>query len=309
MNKIKIGYLKESGHSKFGDFENWYHRLIDRNFDVEWVDYKKADFVLFSEKNRNQKVVFKIPHKAIRIFLTGENVRPNFNEADFALTHDYIENPRHIRLPELRHWLTGWETKPRNWEVLSKNKTRFCNFMYSNSIAQERITFFRELSKYRRVDSAGKVLNNMEGGYIENKSDFLNNYKFTIAFENSSFPGYSTEKLIHPLMVGSIPIYWGDTEIEKDINPDCFINVHNYRSFDEVIDRIKEIDADSDLWRKYVTSPILKDNTMPEHFKEEQYIQYFDRIFTGRRHQISPLKKYIQTITYHLENIKLFRKL
>lgn len=294
MKKIKFGFLLESGHKNFGNLDNWYNKLLIDNFNIEIVDYKIADFVLYSDKKRNERIAWKIPPKAIRIFLTGENEHPDFNESDYALTHDYIENDRHIRLPLLRHWIGDWALKPRNWEGLSKGKNRFCNFIYSNPAAPERIEFFNLLSRYKRVDSAGKVLNNMGNSfdenpdrtYDENKIELQRLYKFTIAFENSSYPGYSTEKLIHPLMAGSIPIYWGDPEIENDINPDCFINVHHFNTFYEVIERIKEIDNDETLWEKYVTAPVFKNNVLPDHFKEEKFIRFFDRIFINKKHHI-----------------------
>ena len=54
------------------------------------------------------------------------------------------------------------------------------------------------------------------------------NYNFTIAFENSDYPGYITEKIIHAFIAGTIPLYWGGGEYLKDTIPaDCFINCKN----------------------------------------------------------------------------------
>ena len=39
----------------------------------------------------------------------------------------------------------------------------------------------------------------------------------TIAFENSSFPGYTTEKIFEPMLEGSIPIYWGNPRVDEDV--------------------------------------------------------------------------------------------
>lgn len=38
---------------------------------------------------------------------------------------------------------------------------------------------------------------------------FVGQYKFTLAFENAVCDDYITEKLWRPLIVGSIPIYYG----------------------------------------------------------------------------------------------------
>ena len=120
--------------------------------------------------------------------------------------------------------------------------------------------------QYKQVDCLGKSLNNMpplppyrpEEAGIGAKLDFLAHYKFTIAFENASVPGYISEKIFHPLRVGSIPIYWGCPEIAQYVNPDCFINCHDFSSFDDVIREVIKIDRDQQLYESYLkASPLL----------------------------------------------------
>ena len=101
----------------------------------------------------------------------------------------------------------------------------FCSFLYSNEKARERIDFFHRLSEVGRVDSGGKVLNNI-GYRVEDKLKFYGKYKFSIAFENSQFPGYTTEKILHAFMANTVPIYWGNPLVGNDFNPDSFINCH-----------------------------------------------------------------------------------
>ena len=68
-------------------------------------------------------------------------------------------------------------------------------------------------------------------------------------------PGYLSEKIFHPLMVGSIPIYWGCPEVAQYINPDCFINCHDFSSFDDVIKEVLKIDSDQQLYESYLNAP------------------------------------------------------
>ena len=56
----------------------------------------------------------------------------------------------------------------------------------------------------------------------------MRDYKFVIAFENSSFPGYNTEKLTHAIEADSLPIYWGDPQIGRSYNVRRFVNAHDY---------------------------------------------------------------------------------
>lgn len=153
-------------------------------------------------------------------------------------------------------------------------KTKFCNYVYSNdwgSATRVRRDFCCKLMQYKPVDCPGRSLNNMrfpdqnppEGEHpIHKKLYFIKDYKFTIAFENSSIDGYVTEKISHPLAVGSIPIYYGCPSIADYYNPRAFVNCHDYRNFDEVIDRVREIDSEPGLYEEYRNAPSL----LPHHY-------------------------------------------
>lgn len=132
------------------------------------------------------------------------------------------------------------------------------------------------------------------GDTIEAKLDLVQQCKFTIAFENSSRCGYSTEKIVQPLLHGSIPIYWGDPDIELDFNPNCFINVHKYDSLEAVVKEIQHIDQDDNLWKKYVTAPIFKEGKLPEKLSDKTLLAFFSQIFSKKRHQIPRFKKFFQ---------------
>jgi hypothetical protein len=84
-------------------------------------------------------------------------------------------------------------------------------------------------------------------------------YKFSIAMENSSSKGYTTEKIISSLEAHTVPIYWGDPAVTEQINPAAIINCNDYSSFDEVIERVKEIDSNDELWLDMVTQPLQTD--------------------------------------------------
>ena len=214
-----------------------------------------------------------------RIFYTAENIRPDFRFCDFAVSFDYNNYPNHLRMPLfLVYFNNEFLTSDRDAKALLHKKTGFCSFVVSNATeTEQRISFFHELSKYKEIASGGKYANNV-GGPVENKRDFISKYLFNIAFENSSYPGYTTEKIAEPWVEGCIPIYWGDPEITKDINPDCFINMYDFASFDAAIEHIKEVDASLELQIKYLSAPFFKNNEVPEYLQDEviaQKMKYF----------------------------------
>jgi hypothetical protein len=175
-------------------------------------------------------------------------------------------------------------TEAKDPDKILAEKTRFCNFIYSNAQAKERIEFFHLLNEYKRVDSAGKVLNNM--GYVldwglagnAGKLEFIRPYKFTMAFENASHPGYTTEKLVQPMLANSLAIHWGNPLVDEDFNTKSFINVHEYSSFKEAVDAIIKIDQDDVLYRQYMSQPYFRDNKVPENLLSVNILNRFSDI-------------------------------
>jgi hypothetical protein len=160
----------------------------------------------------------------------------------------------------------------------------------SNPNCKERNYFFHELSNYKIVDSGGRFLNNT-GLPVENKMEFIKDYKFVIAFENSSYPGYTTEKLIEPFLVNSIPIYWGNPVVGKDFNTKSFINIEDVSQFDGAIKKIIELDNDDEKYLAMLNQPCFVNNKIPDEFSNESIQQFFDYII-----QDSKIKRPVATI-------------
>ena len=175
-------------------------------------------------------------------------------------------------------------------EFRDTDKSYFCNFIYSNydknfSGAVKRANFCQALMKYKKVDCAGSVMQNtdelkrLEENILLDKRRLINvpaklsyisKYKFTIAFENQSYPHYVTEKIWHPFLVGSIPIYWGCPQVAQMFNPAAFINCHDYCSLDEVVSRVQEIDNDHELYLKYATAPPFLPDSLIYNFTPDK---------------------------------------
>jgi len=203
--------------------------------EIEFIDSNNPDFILFGPYGND------IPEKGdyIRIGYFCENITPNLSICDwgFGIPRDEeISNPRYRRIQwhglnpnKLIKNLTDNEI-----DYIVNQKQNFCNFFYSHKVPY-REHFFEELSKYKKVDAPGKSMNNMPsidkkytGNMWEQKRQFLNNYKFTIAFENYVYPGYQTEKLYDSMLSNSLPIYFGDPFVGNIFNTGSFLNVLDY---------------------------------------------------------------------------------
>ena len=167
--------------------------------------------------------------------------------------------------------------KPPVSEIVA-SKTKFCNFIYSNPNCKQRNDFFHKLSKYKQVDAGGKVFNNL-GFQVKNKTDFISQYKFSFAFENTSYPGYTTEKIFEPMLVQSIPIYWGNPLVGRDFNSNSFVNCHDFRNDEEIIERIVEIDKHIDKYVEILNEPFFNNNIFPSDISDEKIVARFQHIF------------------------------
>lgn len=285
--KIKLKVKFVDFWSSFDSIDNDFLYLVKEFYDIEYSDQPD---VLFFSCYGTEFLKYNCP----RIYYTGENIRPDFRFCDFALSFDHLKDKRHFRWPLYRRWFSEKDlTKPRDSEEFLNQKNGFCSFVVSNSKeSEERIQFFHDLSKYKKIASGGRFANNV-GGPVPDKRAFIKNYLFNIAFENSSYPGYTTEKIAESWMEGCIPIYWGDPNITIDVNPDCFINVHDFESFETAIEHIKKVDHSKSLQKKYLSAPFFRNNQIPYHLKDEvialQLSGFIDNCLEGLPHKAAKI--------------------
>ncbi|MBL7059069.1 hypothetical protein ISS08_01320 [Candidatus Pacearchaeota archaeon] len=259
-----------------------------------------SKFILFLEGKNSRPT--PPPGKYIKIFQGSEHVKPRMDECDWAFSSYFegdINHPHYMRLPAyvFNDFYLGKKIIPpkirkTNFNKIKKEKNKFCNFIYSQEVIS-RNDFFKKLSKYKKIDSPGRCMNNMSPignhnsskksrmfeNWIEEKLDFIKNYKFTIAFENASIPGWSTEKLTHPMLVNSIPIYFGHKDISKEFNPKSFININDFKNIDEMIKHIIRVDNDDKLYKKYLKEPFYTKDNNVNYFDEKRYLNQFKKIF------------------------------
>ena len=259
---------------------NFFYNMLKDKYDIEISN--DPDILIFSAfGNAHQK------YNCTKIFYTGENVRPNYSICDYSVTFDYIEGDRNFRFPlsAVNLYEIGIRDKflkEVDFDKIKVEKTKFCNFVFSNPNANLRNQLFFELSKYKKVDAGGRVFNNI--GYpVGDKLEFLNNYKFTIAFENSQSDGYTTEKLIHPKLKNSIPIYWGNPRVSDDWNDKSFINAYKFSNISELVEYVKEVDNDDDLYYKILSEKHFVNDELPFNFKHDNLVEFFDKIFKNKR--------------------------
>ncbi|SFH53542.1 Glycosyltransferase family 10 (fucosyltransferase) C-term [Lachnospiraceae bacterium NLAE-zl-G231] len=257
MKEIKV---------KFVDYWDDHHlekdiiyKILKKHYQVKIVeDPDYLFYSVFSDDN--------LKYDCIKIFYTAENICPDFNLCDYAIGFEELQfSDRYIRIPNFVKYLSDIELmKNKNKDIINDEdflNRKFCSFIYSNGNADiKREKLFYEISKYKKINSAGRYLNNV-GKVIEDKIDYEKNFKFSIACENCSHMGYSTEKIVQSFAAKTVPIYWGDPDIDKVFNPKSFINLMKFSDFNEAIQYIKNVDANGSLYLNMLREPALLDPT------------------------------------------------
>lgn len=270
-------------------------------FQFIWTS-DKPDYLIVSEVIYTNKRFFKQYLKlrkisSILIFIGAEAVLPDLNIFDYAIVYDsqLSYGDRIVQFPARSYEYLSPNSKFEN-NLINKEdaddqiklKTRFANFLYSNAYSNQfRDQFFWQLSKYKKVNSIGKHLNNttltsgIETDWIKESINIKRNYKFSLAIENSIMPGYTTEKIYTSLIANTVPIYWGNPEIAEDINPDSFINLHSFKDIEEAIHHILLVDKDTNLFRTMLMAPWKnKDQKLNDIIREKKYIEFWRRILS-----------------------------
>ena len=68
------------------------------------------------------------------------------------------------------------------------------------------------------------------------KSAFLGGYRFVIAAENyRGTRGYISEKIIHPMLAGSVPVYLGEEAITEVVPAAAFVDARQFRTHSQLI--------------------------------------------------------------------------
>lgn len=274
--------------------DNYFYHLLSQEFEVVITD-NEPDILFHSVDYFNEKNHLKFNNnKTKKVFYTGENQSPDFNNTHFSFTFENSNDKRNYRLPLWALHL-NWFNVPHNdnrdqsylYSVDAflkkdfsnlKDKKWFCSFVATQPKGK-RVDFVPKLMNKKEVHCGGGLYNNIGGlldgrGDQENKINFLNYFKFNISFENTSNDGYVTEKIIQPMFTNTIPIYWGAKDVINDFNSKSFINSHDFETDEELIDYILEVDSNEQLYQKILNEPWFVGNKIPEFVLPKNVLKF-----------------------------------
>lgn len=303
--------------SDLTDENNFFLQLLQKNYHIEISN--NPDILFYSCFGAEH-----LQYNCKKILYLAENRSFGYRNYDFSFS--FLETTdKNFYLPHFVDYEHFFEFVKGNNTIITtyreKEKKEFCAFIASNKKSTERIRFVQKLMKYKRVHCYGSVLYNMEekkstlankGNKVidrrKEKNDIIKQYKFTIAFENTRSYNYVTEKIYQPLLVGSIPIYWGAPNIADLFNPQCYINISDFDSFDEAIEWIARVDQDNELYQSYFQETPVHVQSKVRQITEESIISRIQSVFDSEHKPLSSLATVRNYLLYFCITSYIFGK-
>ena len=263
--------------------------LINIEMDEDNPDY--LIYATFGCENTLNKY-----NNTIKIAFFTENQLPDLNFADYAIGLGHINHlDRFFTFPYFVYELTKRNINIKDFEIIrnevlnSRKREKFCAAVITNPIGF-RLYFIKELNKYKNIDMGGRFHNNI-GGHVKDKIEFLKQYKFSLAMENSEADGYTSEKIIDAYLAGTIPIYYGDYMVDDYINPKTYILIRSQRDMANKINYIKRIDNDDNLYRSILKEKVFIDDFFVDNIQNERK-KFLLHIFEQKKEYAKRVDKY-----------------
>jgi hypothetical protein len=276
--------------------DNYFTNILRKDYEVVITD-KNPDIIIYSWEGQEFK-----NFDCIRIYYTPENwLMPKYKECDFSMSFEYWDDKRNLRVPNyLLYEIHPEQLEKKNLDIqqIIESKKGFCSMLVSNPNTKERNDFFHLLSKYKKVDSGGKHLNNI-GVRVANKYEFISQYKFNLCFENAAHSGYTSEKIVEAMKCNTIPLYWGNPLIHYEFNANSFFNFWDYGNSEAMLEAIIECDNDDTKYYNKFIEPWFEDG-IPNQYFDTQRLRMFLKNIIDNRFRYLPIaqNKFKQKIYY-----------
>jgi hypothetical protein len=295
VNLLGYGYNEHTFLNP--NLPNWYSDniflfLLKKYFDVSVtnVDEGILLYTLVNNDHLNFNNSIKIFHTEepgfwdksnyFEYYLQGDRFGLSVQDANLVLSSYYINNENNLRFPSflLYYYQMVLDGRVPNFNYFFKDREitddslfdrKFCCYIHRNNRKDMfRVKFLEKLSKYKKVE----IIEHIPGHSYEKTEFVKNNYKFCFGMENNSQDinwktnmkdsnyidvGYTTEKIIEPFCSNTIPLYWGNPLINEDFNSNMFINWHDYKDDELMIEKIIEADTNKEKYFSYLNGTVF----------------------------------------------------
>lgn len=193
---------------------------------------------------------------ALRLWFSGENVRPPATGYDLTLSFDLDDYgglnqylplillgldwfPTDSSRETVDFQRAGISLRPSDVHLprehsLAGRPGFVCAFI--GRWEPTRYRAIEALSRYGDVDVFGRAV----GRPIRSKFEVARKYKFMLCFENDRYPGYVTEKALEAYACGCVPLWWGE-DAAGLLNSEALINAADFASLASFAECVRDL--------------------------------------------------------------------
>jgi hypothetical protein len=125
-----------------------------------------------------------------------------------------------------------------------------------------------EVSKCIPVHSVSHCKRNHFGWDGQDKRGLLKKYRAVLAFENSNHEDYVTEKVYDALVAGSVPIYYGASNVQHFIPDNSAFIIKQNQSFDcSALKNLLENPEPYHAWRNPLPGSLVSDEALRPYWQ------------------------------------------
>lgn len=211
-------------------FGHWGYENLTPNNSNQWGEYKfeinndikECDFwVIHGDLDKAETVNCS---KQNILFVTNEekNQVPFYNKAysdQFGKVLTSRDDIVHHNILK-KQYICPWSIKKTYSELIDTalpNKTADVSAIISNNQNtdghRKRYAFTKKLKEHFKDQLTWYCKG--ESSYINDKWDGLASFKYSLAIENTSLPGYFTEKIMDCFLANTMPLYYGSPDIAE----------------------------------------------------------------------------------------------
>jgi hypothetical protein len=131
--------------------------------------------------------------------------------------------------------------------------------------------------RYVRDHPLWKAAREAYRGPARSKRETLGRYTFALCFENMILKSWITEKIFDCFYAGTVPIYWGAPDITDHVPNDCFIDMRQFASYEELRSYLKSLgEGDVHRYKEAARDYLRSPQAYP--FSKRAFVEIFTRI-------------------------------
>lgn len=216
--------------------------VIPFSWEREFSEIKEDEVIIFTESsydiskqiNSRKKILWVLESPAFISQGLISDIILSHDDYYKILTHDdrLMNLPNAVLFPVGGCWI-----KPNDAKIY--NKTKLVSTIASNKTNTHGQSMRHLATKNKKISCYGPSYKP-----LEYKLDALKEYQFHLCIENYKNNSYFTEKIIDCFATGTIPIYWGCSNISNFFNTRGIIEVDDINEINYVINNIGDFIID-----------------------------------------------------------------